>query len=141
VTATPVTYVFTGDLDSTLNTVDISANNPANAGDFWMVRMGAPRGEALRTGTYRDARRVPPLSTALPMLSIAGQGRACNQSTGEFEVKELVIGERVATTSFLPIDRLRATFTQRCDENPSGVLTGEVIVATTQNYCKYSKNC
>ena len=140
VTATPDRYYFTGDISS-LREIRITAHRPGDSSDWWDITMAAPAGEQLARGVYRDARRIPPIRSGLPTLIVGGQGRGCNQSTGEFEVLDYAPAEPTAGTISLPVERFRATFTQRCSESPNGTVSGEVIVATTQNFCKTTRNC
>lgn len=136
----PGRWVFGGEMWQDNNRLQVSASNPSNASDWWSVTMAAPAGERLRPGVYRDARRIPPIGSTNPLLAVAGEGRACNLSTGEFEVLEAVYGPGFGGYSG-SIERFRATFRQACEESPSGQMTGEISLVTVQFFCKVSGNC
>jgi hypothetical protein len=132
----PGPFVFGGDLQYN-DLVEVSANSTST--NWWSVGMAPPAGQPLVPGVYRDARRIPPIGSMLPTLRIAGEGRGCNQSTGEFEVLEAVFGPSVGGR-FRTLERFRATFKQTCDGS-TGSLTGEIRLATIPNGCRVTRNC
>ncbi len=97
--------------------VDISGDT------FWELDFAAPQGQALTAGTvYDNATRYPFQNPLDPGLSLFGDGRGCNTSTGSFTVK---------TASFGPhgwIQSFDATFVQHCEGDPNSAATGEVIL-------------
>lgn len=138
--AEPGPFVFGGEMWSANNRLQVSANNPSNAGDFWRVIIAAPSGRTLVPGVYKDTRRIPPIGSANPTLDFAGDGRSCNLGTGEFEVLEAVYGPGFGGYSG-SIERFRATFTQSCQESPADRITGEISLSGIQFGCKVSNNC
>ena len=132
----PGTFVFGGDLQFN-NVLELSAQ--ASPNNWWSVGMAPPSGRPLVPGVYKDARRIPPIGSSLPTLRIAGEGRGCNQSTGEFEVLEAVYGPGFGGIVG-SVEKFRATFKQTC-EGFTGSLSGEIRLATIPYYCKISRNC
>lgn len=102
--------------------------------------MGTGDGRTLVPGVYRNARRSPSIGSNLPTLQVSGNGRGCNDATGEFEVLEAAYGPGFGGISGT-IQRFRATFKQTCTEAPGTQLTGEIRVATIVVTCKFTKNC
>jgi len=132
--------IFGGEMWDGNGRLQVSANDPSDASKWWAVIMAAPPGRPLVPGTYRDARRIPPIGSGLPTLEVYGDGRGCNLSTGEFEVLESAFGPGFGGYSG-SIQRFRATFKQTCTEAPGTQLTGEVRLATILMGCKKSRNC
>jgi hypothetical protein len=109
---------------------------------WWSLTMTAPGGQPLVPGVYRDARRIPPIGSNNPTLTVYGEGRGCNASTGEFEVLEAVYGPKPAGSGTTgTIERFRARFSQVCSESPDGGLVGDVVLVSIQRGCKMSGNC
>jgi hypothetical protein len=106
-------YSYAGD-DLTIRRndrgVDISAGG-------WQIHFGAPRGRFLEVGKYLDAKRYP-FSDASPGIEFTGQGRGCNQISGQFVVWELEFKGNEVT-------KLAIDFIQRC-ENTMPPLYGRV---------------
>lgn len=74
----------------------------------YSVELAAPPKATLKPGRYPDARRYP-FNDGHPGISISGDGRGCNENTGEFTI---------ASSSFDSRGRLRAleaTFEQHCE--------------------------
>jgi hypothetical protein len=92
----------------------------------WSLVLTAPRGQRLVPGVYRDARRLPDIATGGPALSFGGDGRGCNQSSGEFEIFQARYAPRPPNGE--RIERLVARFRQVCDGSTSG-LTGELTLS------------
>jgi PKD domain-containing protein len=87
--------------------------------ECWLLEFSAPHNHPLSVGYYPDARRYIVNEPGSAGLSISGDGRGCNHSTGWFQVKELQRGSDGG------IDVFRAVFEQSCDESGGG-LVGEV---------------
>jgi hypothetical protein len=75
--------------------------------DGWHISFGAPRGRFLEVGEYLDAKRYP-FSEASPGIEFTGQGRGCNQISGQFVVWELEFKGNEVT-------KLAIDFVQRCE--------------------------
>lgn len=58
--------------------------------DWWYLDFVPPASSQLSAGSYEQATRYPFQSPTKPGLSIDGNGRGCNQSTGYFVVREAV---------------------------------------------------
>lgn len=95
-----------------------------NGGTFWHLDFAAPQGQALTAGTvYDNATRYPFQSPTAPGLSLYGDGRGCNTSTGSFTVKSATFGPHGWIQSF------DATFVQHCEGDPNSAATGEVVLS------------
>lgn len=103
------------------NGVSVSFNG---SGHNWRVELAAPGDALLTPGTYEGATRYPFQSANQPGLTVAGDGRGCNQSSGSFTVNEVVYG---AGTSIVRFD---AAFSQSC-ENTGPPLKGRVLFNST----------
>lgn len=103
------------------NQVTIRVSN-FNEGWWWSVDLAAPAGRPLSIGTYEAAQRSPFQAAGAPGMSFSGSGRACVALTGKFRITEIAFGENNT------IDRLHATFEQRCD-GAAASLSGEVAVS------------
>ena len=84
----------------------------------WYISTSAPTGETLQVGTYTNAQRFG--SSTRPGLDVSGLARGCNQTTGEFEVKELKVVNNIVSS-------YRVSFEQHC-EGAVPALRGEVWV-------------
>ena len=84
--------------------------------DNWTANLSAPTGAELHKGHYDNAQRFA--DDAHPGLDVYGDGRGCNQTTGEFTVNAIKLrgGEVVA---------FAATFVQHC-EGASPALHGTI---------------
>jgi HYR domain-containing protein len=85
-----------------------------NFAHWWYVNIQAPQGSPLAVGSYTDAVRWP-FNPPGPGLSIYGDGRGCNTSTGAFDVNEL---SYAPTGELLVFD---ATFEQHCEGGPAAL--------------------
>jgi hypothetical protein len=82
----------------------------------------APPGEVLKVGEYERAQRYPFQEPPHPGLAVWGSGRACNESTGRFRVKEITMDSSGAPTSVWIL------YEQDCELRGGPVLFGEVRV-------------
>jgi len=58
---------------------------------FWYLDFAAPNNQPLALGTYQGATRFPFQAPTAPGLSVYGDGRGCNTSTGSFTIRELSV--------------------------------------------------
>jgi hypothetical protein len=84
---------FTSDIYSWDNSVHFSINNFSRANpstyNWWYANFSAPQGMPLTTGQYISANRWPFQDFDSPGLSVYGNGRGCNQLSGEFNILEV----------------------------------------------------
>ncbi len=66
---------------------------------------------------YPTAERYPFQPAGVAGLSVTGDGRGCNQSSGRFQIHKLTMSGG-AVVEFV------ATFEQFCEKSPSNVLRG-----------------
>lgn len=98
-------------------------------GDGWTLDFGAPgtvapingKPAVLVAGTYSDAHRYP-FNGNGPGLSLYGNGRGCNTSTGSFTIIDAVFGAPGYVRKF------DATFVQHCEGGPSAA-SGQVHIS------------
>ncbi len=95
-------------------------HQPSNA-IFWWLDFAAPRGTTLSRGKYRSAERFPFQLPERPGLSVSGEGRGCNELTGEFTVYAIEIAPDDS------VNRFEASFEQHCEQSPLA-LRGRVAV-------------
>ncbi len=89
----------------------------------WNLDLGAPQGQFLRPGEYRDARRFA-FSGASPGLDFNGNGRGSNEVAGAFVVWELAVqGEQIT--------RLAIDFVQHSESTTRPPLTGKLRINST----------
>ena len=100
------------------NVVSVRFNTPT-FDHFWTLDFVAPHFAPLAVGSYEGATRYPFQDEDQPGLSVGGDGRGCNTSTGRFEIKEIVYGAGDAITAFW------AAFEQHC-EYAAAAAFGEV---------------
>lgn len=93
-------------------------------GKWWHLDMSAPTGKTLVPGTYLDAHRHPFHGTG-PGLSLGGDGRGCNELTGQFTVTKIVWGPHNYLQEF------DATFEQHC-EGGKAAARGTIHIANPQ---------
>ena len=87
------------------NQIEILVSLP---NDLWMLRLAAPAGRSLAPGRFLGAGNWPTQPPQSPGIMLAGNGRACGQSGGEFTITE---------AQFAPdgsVIRFSASFAQRC---------------------------
>ena len=73
----------------------------------WELTFQAPKGRALHPGRYRHARRAP-FAGSHPGIELMGDGRGCNEITGEFTVKRVRF-DRHGLRAF------KGSFVQHCE--------------------------
>jgi hypothetical protein len=97
----------------------VGFNVDSSAGDSWTVGFVAPPGQIITVGTYTKATRAFYGETNEPSLGVSGEHRGCNQVTGSFVIRELVMAPD--STVF----RFQASFEQHC-EGAIPALFGEI---------------
>lgn len=80
-----------------------------NGSHWWYLDFAAAGNNYLAPGVYEGATRFPFQSPTAPGLSIYGDGRGCNQSTGRFIVYEVVYNPDNTIAAFA------ADFVQHCE--------------------------
>jgi hypothetical protein len=90
----------------------------------WTVWLGAPRGQALRPGTYVNAQRAAFRTGATPGIDVFGDGRGCNNVYGSFSVTKVSFDQQGKVQSF------EATFEQHCESPTAPTLRGYVRFGT-----------
>src|SRR5437867_4661746 len=98
------------------NSVNVAFDGAA-PGDFWSFDFAAPTSATLVPGAYEGATRWPFQAASAPGLSVYGDGRDCNTSSGRFVVLESTYGPGGEVRSFA------ADFEQHC-ENAGPALRG-----------------
>jgi hypothetical protein len=94
------------------NGVSVSLNGPSH---FWTVDLAAPGSAPLVPGQYSGATRFPFQSPTEPGLTVNGDGRGCNMSTGSFVVRRVVVSPPDTVEDFA------ADFEQFCDGSPAAL--------------------
>lgn len=90
---------------------------------WWYLDLAAPAGESLTAGTtYDGATRYPFQEADAPGLSLYGDGRGCNESTGSFTVLAAQFGPDGT------VEQFEATFEQHCENSTTSVATGHVRI-------------
>jgi hypothetical protein len=78
-------------------------------GPAWTLDLVAPDSDVLETGrTYTGATRYPFQDASVPGLSLSGDGRGCNELTGQFTINEIAFQGQ-------DLSALSATFEQHCE--------------------------
>lgn len=106
--------------------VTISAITPGY-GHWFYADLAAPPGQNLQPGTYLNATRAAFRAAGSPGIDVSGDGRGCNNDTGQFTIHEI---------SFTPagqLDTFSATFEQHC-EGGVPALFGELRLKSTLPY-------
>jgi hypothetical protein len=86
----------------------------------WTLDLAAPQGQQLVPGTYLSATRYPFQAPTVPGLTFSGDGRGCNQLSGQFTITEAVYGGDGS------VQRFRVTFEQHC-EGAAAALRGTLF--------------
>jgi hypothetical protein len=55
--------------------------------ESWVIQLFTNTGEDVKVGWYPNAERYPFQKAGLPGLSVAGEGRGCNEIAGAFEIQ------------------------------------------------------
>jgi hypothetical protein len=107
--------------------VQVRFTAAADASTRWTLDFEAPDGASLGVGPFEGATRAAFHGPKDPGLSVSGMGRACNTSTGRFEIRQLEVDDAGH------LARFAADFEQRCDTDV-GVLQGTVRWNATDPY-------
>jgi hypothetical protein len=75
----------------------------------WECQFGSLKDQSLQPGLYKMAQRFRFNEEGYPGLSISGEGRGCNKSSGEFEILEIKYDDQGKIESFA------ANFLQQCE--------------------------
>ncbi len=110
-----------GDFTATYSGGVMTINYSGPSYDDWTLQFAAPYYGALTDGYYSGAARYPFQSSNQPGLSVYGEGRGSNTLTGNFTVKQIVIGTDGSVSSFW------ATFEQH-SEGATPALRGEIKI-------------
>ena len=89
------------------NAATVSVTGPSFS-FWWSLRFSTAAGVPLTVGSYGSARRFS--SAAGNGLDVSGSGRGCNQSTGRFDVREIVRDPNGTVLAFA------ADFEQHCED-------------------------
>jgi hypothetical protein len=89
----------------------------------WHVNFVAPGDTAIEEGSYQNAVSYPSIGSDFPELSLSGDGRSCNSSTGRFDVLDLTYDQN-GDVLVAAID-----FTQTCG-GTGKVLNGYVRIGS-----------
>jgi len=92
---------------------------------YWTLDFAAPNNAPLAVGVYENATRWPFQSSVLPGLDISGDGRGCNELSGNFEVLEVEYSQDNQS-----LVRFAANFTQHCENSPAP-LEGSIYYNST----------
>ncbi|WP_349657272.1 hypothetical protein [Xanthomonas sp. 10-10] len=92
----------------------------ATSGESWFIRMSAPIGGALAPGTYASAERSAFKTGRSPGLDASSTGRGCNEVWGKFAIRQ------ISFDAAGNVDKLEATFLQRCDGSKAPALAGVI---------------
>jgi len=87
----------------------------------WFLDFGAPDNQVLNVGTYLNTGDYTQVVPGQPRLSVGGDGTACGNSVGNFEVKEITYSSTGSVLSF------HATFVYHC-EALGPALRGEILI-------------
>jgi len=124
-------YIFTGTQTVTVGSFSSSSQGTpptmvhiavtpsmSSQGAWWDVYLAAPSGSGpLIAQVYPTAERWPFQPPGVAGLSVTGDGRGCNTSSGRFQVHRLVADGG-------QVDELEATFEQFCEKQRANVLRG-----------------
>jgi hypothetical protein len=102
-----------------------------NNDHFWFLDFGTNQlNQNLVPGLYANAQRAPFADPGHPGIDIGGDGRGCNQITGNFRVHEAEFD----TTADPPVVvRFTASFEQHC-EGGEPALLGTIYFKSTDNF-------
>ena len=103
------------------NGVSFFLNNFSKGGStFWSLDFAAPNHVQLQLGGYPNATRFPFEALTDPGLTIAGDGRGCNQDFGQFTVRDITYDTSGNVSSFA------ADFEQHCESLTAPALVGAI---------------
>jgi hypothetical protein len=86
--------------------------NDADYTFWWTLDFGALDGTVLEPRAYKNATRYPFNEPTEPGLAVGGNGRGCNEVTGEFTVHQIEFDGEMNVTS------LWISFEQHCEGDP-----------------------
>ena len=116
------TWSYTDGVTATANSENSMVSVSVWTDTWWNLELEAPAGQQLVPGTYEGATRYPFNDAHEPGLTLSGDGRGCNTSTGRFVVHEAEYGP------FGYVINFRASFEQHC-EGMEPAAWGEVVIA------------
>ncbi|WP_241235978.1 hypothetical protein [Xanthomonas sp. BRIP62411] len=88
------------------------------SGEYWYIRIAAPVGSVLAPGTYANAERSAFKTGRSPGLDVSSTGRGCNEIWGKVTVRQ------ISFDAAGNVDKLEATFLQRCEQSKAPALAG-----------------
>lgn len=94
----------------------VGAHVDADGG--WDIELGAPAGERLRPGVYRNAERAAFATGRSPGLDVSGNGRGCNQVFGRFSINQ------IRSDASGNVTALDVRFVQHCESADVPALRG-----------------
>jgi len=103
------------------NYVEMAVTNFANFPNyqFWYLDLAVPEGQLLAPGLYSNATRFPFEAADEPGLSLYGDGRGDNRSTGYFDILEIAYSGNQLIS-------LAADFVQYDEFNPQSISSGSI---------------
>ena len=105
--------------------IDIAVNDFSNANLHWFyLDLAVPQGQTLQTGFYAGATRFPFEASDVPGLSLYGDGRGDNQSTGYFNILEI-------SYSGTLLQSLAVDFVQHDEFIPNAISSGSLRYNST----------
>ncbi|WP_230079438.1 hypothetical protein [Xanthomonas oryzae] len=105
-----------------------TANGPS--GEYWSIDIAAPIDSVLAPGTYRNAERASFKTGRSPGLDASSTGRGCNRIWGEVTVRQ------ISFDAAGNVDKLEATFLQRCEQSKAPALAGVISYNAPPLYMK-----
>jgi parallel beta-helix repeat protein len=120
-------YIGQGATYYTTNPADIAISGSLPTVTMWAfgysIEIDAPDASNLAVGVYTNASRYP-FNGSQPGLTVSGNGRGCNNVSGQFEIHE------IHTNNVGQVDRFWATFSHSC-EGVMPAMVGDLRVNST----------
>jgi hypothetical protein len=105
--------------------IDIAVNAFPDTDLHWFyLDLAVPQGQTLQPGFYPSATRYPFEASSVPGLSLYGDGRGDNQSTGYFDILEI-------SYSGTLLESLAVDFVQYDELNPDAISSGSLRYNST----------